>query len=223
MLSLEDIETKVESLEVEEHYKDNVKILHHNTFTSKIAYMSFMFDTTGVKEEDIQYISLLSNLLGKIDTTNYSYIDLSNEVLINTGGIYFKSEVYGDDKEVLKYYPFLEGHCKVVTDKIPKALELMGEITKNTVFKDKKRIKEIIQMLKSRIEGRLIDRGHQVAAVRLASYFTPASLYLECTTGYEYYKFLKEIEENFEEKIDMVTNKLYEVMEVIFNKCNQEQ
>jgi len=220
MLSLEDIETKVESLEVEEHYKDNVKILHHNTFTSKIAYMSFMFDTTGVKEEDIQYISLLSNLLGKIDTTNYSYIDLSNEVLINTGGIYFKSEVYGDDKEVLKYYPFLEGHCKVVTDKIPKALELMGEITKNTVFKDKKRIKEIIQMLKSRIEGRLIDRGHQVAAVRLASYFTPASLYLECTTGYEYYKFLKEIEENFEEKIDMVTNKLYEVMEVIFNKCN---
>lgn len=220
MLTLEDIDTKVDSLEVTEYKEKDVKILHHNTFTSKIAYLSFMFDTTCIKEEDIPYISLLSNLLGKVDTKNHSYIDLSNEVLINTGGIYFKSEVYGDDKEALKYYPYLEGHCKAVVDKVPRALELVGEIMKNTIFEDKKRIKEIIQMLKSRIEGRLIERGHQVAAVRLASYFTPASLYLECTSGYEYFKFLRNIEENFDSKIDGVISKLQSVMDIIFNKAN---
>ncbi|MEG0774025.1 insulinase family protein [Clostridium sp.] len=220
VLSLEDIDKKVEVLDIEEHKENEIKILHHKTFTSKIAYISFMFNTNCVKEEDIPYISLLSNLLGKVETKNHSYIDLSNEVLINTGGIYFKSEVYGDDKELLNYHPFLEAHCKAVVDKVPKALELVGEIIKNTVFSDKKRIKEIIQMLKSRIEGRLIERGHQVATVRLASYFTPASLYLEHTSGYEYYKFLKNIEENFDENIDKVVCKLYDVMKVIFNKDN---
>jgi presequence protease len=220
VLALEDIDTKVETLAIEENYENEVKILHHNTFTNKIAYISFMFDTTSVKEEDIPYISLLSNLLGKVDTKNHSYVDLSNEILINTGGIYFKSEVYGDDKEYLNYHPFLEAHCKAVIDKVPRALELVGEVIKNTVFSDKKRIKEIVQMLKSRIEGRLMERGHQVATVRVASYFTPASLYLESTSGYEYYRFLKGIEESFDENIDKVVSKLYEVMKVIFNKCN---
>jgi len=155
-----------------------------------------------------------------VDTKVHNYIDLSNEILINTGGIYFKSEVYGDDKEVLKYHPFLEGHCKAVVDKVPRALELVGEIISSTVFEDKKRIKEIVQMLKSRIEGRLIDRGHQVAALRLASYFSPASLYLENTSGYEYYKFLNNIEENFDGNIDKVISKLYEVMKTVFSKDN---
>lgn len=220
MLSLEDIDKKVENLDIVEKEEEGVKILHHETFTSKIAYISFMFDTKGIKQEDIPYISLLSNLLGKVDTKAHNYIDLSNEILINTGGIYFKSEVYGDDKEVLKYHPFLEGHCKAVVDKVPRALELVGEIISSTVFEDKKRIKEIVQMLKSRIEGRLIDRGHQVAALRLASYFSPASLYLENTSGYEYYKFLNNIEENFDENIDKVISKLYEVTKIVFSKDN---
>ncbi|WP_291569971.1 insulinase family protein [Clostridium sp. UBA4548] len=220
MLSLEDIDKKVENLEIIETMKNGVKVLHHETFTSKIAYISFMFKTEGIKQEDIPYISLLSNLLGKVDTKERNYIDLSNEILINTGGIYFKSEVYGDDKDVLKYHPFLQGHCKAVIDKVPRALELVGEIIKSTVFEDKKRIKEIVQMLKSRIEGRLIERGHIVASLRLASYFSPASLYLEHTVGYDYYKFLEDIEENYDDRIDGVISKLYEVMKTVFNKDN---
>ncbi len=218
VLSIDDIDDKVEDLGIIEEEACGIKILHHDAFTSKIAYLSFMFDSRSIAQEDISYLSLLSTLLGKINTKNYSYVDLSNEILINTGGVYFKNEVYGDSKEVLKYSPYLEGHCSVVVDRIPRALEILSEIIENTSFEDKKRIRELIRILISRIEMKLIDRGHQVATTRLGAYFSPAYAYIEKTSGYEYYRFLKDLENNFDEKIDNVISKLDSIMKKVFNK-----
>lgn len=218
VLSLGDINEEVEDLQVSEEVVNGVKILMHDVFTSKIAYLSFMFDGRTIAQEDIPYLSLLSTLLGKINTKNYSYIDLSNEILINTGGVYFKNEVYGDSKEQLKYSPYFEGHCSVVVEKLPKALEILGDIIKNTSFEDTKRIRELLRVMISRIEMRLIDRGHQVVTTRLGSYFSPAYLYIEKTSGYEYYKFLKNFENNFDETIEKVTAKLEAIMKKVFNK-----
>ncbi|MEG1256279.1 insulinase family protein [Clostridium sp.] len=220
VLSLEDIEEKIDELKVNEIDTKGIKILHHDVFTSKIAYLSFMFNSKCLDQEDIPYISLLSTLLGKVNTKTYSYSDLSNEILINTGGMYFKNEVYGDSKDVLKYSPYFEGHCSVVVDKLPKALEILSDIIENTVFNDKKRIRELTRVLISRIEMKLIDRGHQVATTRLGSYFSPAYSYIENTSGYEFYKFLKEFENNFDGRIDEVVIKLEAMKKKIFNKNN---
>ncbi|WP_346940489.1 insulinase family protein [uncultured Clostridium sp.] len=218
VLSIDDIDEKVEELDIIEEDASGVKLLHHDAFTSKIAYLDFMFDSRTIAQEDISYISLLTTLLGKINTKTYSYVDLSNEILINTGGVYFKNEVYGDSKDILRYSPYLEGHCSVVVDRVPRALEILSDIIKNTSFEDKKRIRELIRVLISRIEMRLMDRGHQVATTRLGAYFSPAYAYIEKTSGYEYYKFLKEIENNFDDRIDSVILKLESIMKKVFNK-----
>lgn len=218
VLSIDDIDEEVEELDIIEEDASGVKLLHHDAFTSKIAYLDFMFDSRTIAQEDISYISLLTTLLGKINTKTYSYVDLSNEILINTGGVYFKNEVYGDSKDILKYSPYLEGHCSVVVDRVPRALEILSDIIKNTSFEDKKRIRELIRVLISRIEMRLMDRGHQVATTRLGAYFSPAYAYIEKTSGYEYYKFLKEIENNFDDRIDSVILKLESIMKKVFNK-----
>ena len=57
-----------------------------------------MFYAKCIKEEDIPYYSLLSNLLAKVDTKNYDYKELSNELLINTGDLYFRTQTYVKEK-----------------------------------------------------------------------------------------------------------------------------
>ncbi len=220
VLSLSDINEKVEKLEIEEKEAEGIKVLYHDVFTSKIAYITFMFDSTCVKEEDIPYISLLSTLLGKLDTKTYTYGQLSNEILINTGGVFFRSETYGDSKDVNKCSPYIEGHCSVLVDKLPTALNIISDIIENTVFEDKKRIRELLRMLISRVEMRLLERGHQVASTRLGSYFSPAYNYVEKTTGYEFYKFLKNLDDNFESKIDEAIEKLQGMINTLFNINN---
>ena len=79
-------------------------------------------------------------------------------------------------------------------DKIYKSMEIMADIVKNSLFEDNKRIREVIRELISRIEMMLMQAGHQVAVGRVASYFSPAASYMEKISGYDYYKFLKDIE-----------------------------
>ena len=179
LLSLDDIGKEVEDLTINKVKHNNIEILHCNTFTSNIAYLNFMFYGKCIAEEDIPYFSLLGNLLAKVDTKTYDYKELSNEILINTGDMYFRNNVYGNDKDENKYYPFLEVRTKVMDDKIYKSMEIMADIVKNSLFEDNKRIREVIRELISRIEMMLMQAGHQVAVGRVASYFSPAASYME--------------------------------------------
>ena len=220
MLSIEDIGTEVEDLSIEDSKYLDIDLLHYRTFTSNIAYLNFMFYAKCIKEDDIPYFSLLGNLLSKVDTKTYDYKELSNEILINTGDLFFKNVVYSNDKDSNKFYPFIEGHIKLMDDKFTKSIDILKDIVQNTLFEDSKRIREIIRELISRIEMNLMQAGHQVANSRLTSYFSPTASYLEKISGYDYYVFLKNIEKNFDSEFDNLKSKLYELQKTIFNKNN---
>ncbi len=102
-LSISDVEPKAESIPQEIIKYNEATILFHNIFTSKISYLDFYFDTSMVEEELIPYISLLSNLLGKLDTEDKSYGELSNDIYVNTGGIDLNAAAYSQKKIMEKF------------------------------------------------------------------------------------------------------------------------
>jgi len=220
LLKLTDIETKVEELPIKEKDELGVKVLAHDIFTNKIAYINILFDAKKVDMELLPYITLLSTLLGRVSTKNTNYSDLSNEVNIHTGGIHFATDVYGENENFEKYSPKLVLKAKALANKIPKLFDIMAEIVGTTKFDEKKRMKELIQQLKSRQEMKIVDRGHMSAAARLTSHFSPASAYIEKTTGITFYKFIDEIERDFDNKWEEICENLNKVSKLIFNKNN---
>ncbi|MBU3174165.1 insulinase family protein [Clostridium estertheticum] len=220
LLELSDIEKKVEHLPLKENDEHGVKVLSHNIFTNKIAYINILFDAKKVDVELIPYVTLLSTILGRVSTQNTNYSDLSNEVNIHTGGIHFTTDVYGENENFEKYNPKLVVKSKALISSIPRLFDIIAEIISLTKFDEKKRLKELIQQLKSRYEMKILDRGHMVAAGRITSYFSPASAYIEKTTGISFYKFLNEIEMDFDNKADEIIENLNKVSKIIFNKNN---
>lgn len=220
LLELSDIETTVEHLPLKEKDLEGVKVLSHNIFTNKIAYINILFDAKKVDMKLIPYVTLLSTILGRVSTEKTNYSDLSNEINIHTGGIHFTTEVYGDNQNFEKYSPKLVVKTKALVPKLPKLFDIMAEIISTTKFDEKKRLKELIQQLKSRQEMKIVDRGHIAAAGRLTSYFSQASAYLEKTTGISFYKFIDEIERDFDNKAEEIIQNLNTVSKLIFNKNN---
>ena len=220
LLELSDIEKKVEHLPLKVNDEQGIKVLSHNIFTNKIAYINILFDAKKVDAELIPYVTLLSTILGRVSTKKTNYSDLSNEVNIHTGGIHFTTDVYGENENFEKYNPKLVVKTKALVESIPKLFDIIAEIISLTKFDEKKRLKELIQQLKSRHEMKILDRGHMVAAGRLTSYFSPASAYIEKTTGISFYKFLNEIETDFDNKADEIIENLNKVSKLIFNKNN---
>lgn len=220
MLELSDINHKAERLSVKVREEAGHKILTYPIFTNNIGYVQMLFDTTPVNQEQIQYIALLSDLLGKISTEKYTYSELAKEINIHTGNIKFVMQVYGDKDDYNKYYPKLTIKAKALMDKLPKMFELIEEITDRTKLDEKNRIKEVIREEKSRFEMRLIREGHLTSSRRLLSYFSEQNKYIEFLTGIDYYKFLVDIEKDFDSKIDEVIRNLRKVYKDIFNANN---
>lgn len=65
--------------------------MYSDQFTNGIVYATYYFDTRALPQDKIPYAALLSSILGKMNTENFTFGELDNELNIHTGG--FSSEL----------------------------------------------------------------------------------------------------------------------------------
>ncbi|MGB3368523.1 MAG: insulinase family protein, partial [Acidaminobacteraceae bacterium] len=148
-LTREDVSEETVEIDSSIVYDDKYQILYNNVFTNSISYIDLVFDMSHIKTEDIYYVSMLSNLIGELSTYDNSYEDLSNLVLLNTGGISLNPTVYTKYKNSTVYYPKLVVNSKAIGTSTKEMLSLVSEIISKTEFDDIKRIKDILSKVKS--------------------------------------------------------------------------
>ena len=190
MLELSDISREPAEQYIDEKDVAGMKVVHHNLFTNKIAYILLSFNTQGVSDEDIPYLGLLGSVLGLMDTKNFTYPELMNEININCGGISSSAAVYTDKADFSKNSIMYEFKGKALYDKIPFVLDMMKEIMYNTKFTDYKRLKEIIARIRSRFEATMSGSGHSIAMLEGCAQFSASAYYSDMLKGYKAYQFI---------------------------------
>ena len=73
MLTRADLKREARKLDLEEKKISDITVLHHNVFTSGIHYLNLVFDVADISQEDWGYLSLMSRMLGLVDTEEYTY------------------------------------------------------------------------------------------------------------------------------------------------------
>lgn len=219
-LPMEEIDKKAEQIPQEVIKEQGITILKHHINTNKIAYIDLLFDGKIIEEEYIPYLGLLGDILGELDTERKTYSELITEVYKNTGGITFKNEIYTEKNNDRAYHPKFTIKSKAISDNIPKLLELINEIITTTKFDDMNRIKQVIQEVKSKLQMRVINAGHEIAMNKAFSKFSYAQEYKNRINGASYYEFICNLEKDFENNSDEIKNNLIKVYETIFNKNN---
>lgn len=218
LLTRDDIGLDPQPLYNEEKIIDGVRVIHHEVFTNEIAYFRLLFDIKDIPKELIPYISLLSAVLGYVDTDNYSYLEYSNEVNLYTGGLYHNVISFSIKDKADEYLPMFEIKAKVMYDKLPEAFRLINEVLYHTQLKDYKRLKEIIDEMKSRIQMMFQSSGHVVAVNRAMSYYSAGGLFKELTQGISFSNFLEDLTANYGQMKDTVIAKLKELIDTVFVK-----
>ena len=189
-------------------------------FSGGIDYLTLLFDIRDIRPEELPYLGLLKSVLGYVDTADYRYADLANEINIHTGGIgssvgiypcYGKEDGAGDS---LKFV--YEVRTKVLSDRLPEAMRLIRGILLTSDVSDEKRLYEIVAQQKSRLETALSSSGHSVASTRALSYLSRAAYYQDAVSGIGCFRMLEEYEAHFEEKKAELASKLAGMMRRIF-------
>lgn len=220
LLTREDIRREVEPLYNTEHDVNGIKVIHHDIYTNKIAYLRLLFRVDDIPKELLPYASLLSFVLGYSDTQNYSYLELSNEVNIHTGGISANVRSFSIKGNTDTYYPVFEFSTKVLYDKMQEAFRLLQEMIHRTKLNDKKRLKEIVDEMKSKLQMHFNSSGHSVAVDRAMSYYSVHGLFKEVTTGIAFYKFIEDLTENFQTRAEEAIEKMKQLLQMIFTRKN---
>ena len=120
LLEISDINKNCDSRALREDEIAGTTALKHDVATNGIVYLRMFFDVSTIAYEDINYLFLLEELIGRTATKNYSYEALANAINLYTGGMRFSVATYDKEGDVNSYMPKMVFKAKVLVDKMPK-------------------------------------------------------------------------------------------------------
>ena len=219
-LGRSDINTKSDWYEAKEKEITETKVLHYEDFTNGVVYANLFFDAKVLPKELIPYATLMTRLMGKMDTEKYLFGDLEKELGKNTGAFYTYLDTYKENLDDASLLPKFVVVSKAVPEKTEKMFELINEIIYKTKFTDKERLKTMLTRLQSRLESSVKNNGFNYALTRSTSYFSSQGMFNEITSGLEYYWFINKLVADFDKNSDEIIGNLNKVGEILFNKNN---
>ena len=217
-LSLEDINPKPEAYKLEV-IDSKYKVLFSEYPTNEISYVSYYFDISHMRSEELKYIALYADLFKQLSTSKMHYKDINQFIQNSLGSVVAQVMPlkHYETKEALLYFSI---GFSALTKNIKDAFSLVNDLMFDVKFDDEKRLFEYLSMLKSNLENSIISRGHVMAMQRAFSYIDENSYQKDIVGGISYVDFVSNLVSNFENKKKEIIANLYRVQDKVFSKEN---
>lgn len=172
MLKKEDADIPPEWPETELQTLAETPVLFHAQPTSGIVHLRAYFNLSDLSLPQLQDLSLMCGLLGKLPTAHYDSAALQQQIKRYTGRLAFSLTTRANPKD-----PALCGSCLVATvsvlkENLEKAQELLLEILKTTDFSNTEKILEIVRQLEMISRQRIVGAGQVIALRHVLSHYS---------------------------------------------------
>ncbi len=190
--------------------------LRHDLPTHGIAYAYRYFDLSRLSFEELPYATLLSMVLGKLDTAHHTAAEIDTLVQGKLGNLSFHAEVHevAGNRDALR--PVLVVGASALEGNASFAATLPHEIMAETDFSDAGKIADILMQKKVAMELGFANAGHNAAMARVASYYLPAAVAREQLGGVDFYRFLKGLVVEYDERAVELAEKLADIARRVF-------
>lgn len=196
-LQLSDIAEKPEYLPIQLDTIRDIPLLRHDVATNGISYVNLYFDITDLTQEELSLASLLTSLLGRLDTDRYSSLDLQRLCRLDTGSVSFSLEPYGQVNRPENGRIYICASYSAVEAKLEAATNLVTEIMLGTRFDDTHRIELLLRQYKAQSEQSIVASGSDYAIARISAGYSIEGVVRECCGGITYFQWLKVLEKDF--------------------------
>ena len=196
-----------------------VEFLKQDIFTSGIAYLTLIFNVNHLSLEHIRFLPMLANMLGRMDTKELTYGDLSNEIKLYSGGMNMSFNNCRNIK-TRKINSYFEINIKFLYENKKKVFELLSDILFDSILDDKEKIKEYLSELKSQGESMLVSSPHTVALTRATSYYDEMFKMNDISMGIDAVRFISELEKDSDNSVDRIISEFKMLVPMIFRKEN---
>ncbi len=187
----------------------------HELDTHGIAYVYHYFDLRRLAADELPYVGVLSDLLGKLDTEAHTASDLDTLIETNLGGLGFFTEVYTAER--LDYAaPAFVVSASALSEKVERLADIPREVWGQTRFDDLDSIRDILTQRKIALEQYFVGSGHSAAVSRALTHYAAGNKVSGLLGGVDYYLFLRGLLAAWDERKGALAAKLAELCARIF-------
>lgn len=192
-----------------------IPCLRHSIPTRRLAYALTYFDLTHMSYAELPYVKVLCRLMQQLPTAQHTAAELDSFIGSNLGFLTFTTEVFQQPNWKLAR-PVLLVSAGSLSEKIDALASIPREVWAETIFEDTDRMRDVLTQLKIGMEQTFITAGHQAALGRALSYVSPAAVISEQLGGVDFYRFLRDLLDHFDERTGELCDKLRELQQRIF-------
>ena len=218
LLELCDLNPNMEAVERRESKIGNTKVHFVPTFTKGINYVGLYFNLSCLTEDELFYADILSDILGRIDTSERGYEALAKDINMNLGGLSSDITAISKDGKRDEFTPLMIVRAKALHSKLPDLCRLIHEVVKKADYSDDQRLTELVQESKAIWDNEAFRRGNSIVSQRVMAQVSAVGKFRD-NGNFGYYQKISELASN-PAALPLLPEKLTDVARKIFRANN---
>ena len=218
LLELSDLNPNMEAVERRESKIGNKTVHFVPTFTKGINYVGLYFKLNCLTEEDLFYADILSDILGRVDTSERGYEALAKDINMNLGGLSSDITAISKDGKRDEFTPLMIVRAKALHTKLPDLCRLINEVVQKADYSDDSRLTELVQESKAIWDNEAFRRGNSIVSQRVMAQVSAVGKFRD-NGNLGYYQKISELASN-PAALPLLPEKLAEVARKIFRANN---
>ena len=194
-----------------------VPCLRHRIPTRGIAYAYRYFDLARLSFDELPYATVLAIVLGKLGTAEHTAAEVDTLVQSRLGNLSFFAEVHENPEDRFDLRPVMVVSASSLSENVEDLAALPNEVMLSSDLHDLPKIKDALTQKRVGMEQGFAAAGNSAALARVASYYLPAAVAREQLGGIDFYRFLKDLLDHFDERAEGLAAKLEDVANRIFS------
>lgn len=219
LLELSDLNPYIEEVERRESTIGATKVHFVPTFTKGINYVAYYFHLDGLTEEELFYADILSDIIGRIDTTR-PYADVAKDINLNLGGLSSDITAIAKDGKRDEFTPLMIVRSKALHAKLPDLCRIVNDVIHYADYSDVNRLTELVQENKAIWDNEAFRRGNTIVSQRVMAQVSTVGKFRDAG-NLGYYQKISELATN-PAALPLLPDKLSDVARKIFRANNVE-
>ncbi len=210
-LSLDEVGEALKRLETQHCTINKVPVMFHQVEEKEMTHFNLYFSLMGCSIEQLQVVSFMTNIIGMLPTKTMSVAELQREIKTSIGYIDYNISILPVKGRVGVCQPYFVVSCSCLKDSLSQAIKIIKSILNETLYESEESYRLMYNIALQCEEGmryNIIENGHSVGYARALSKLTAEAMVKEQIEGYNFYTWLGDFVENFDEHIESYTQNM---------------
>ena len=196
--------------------REDGSVIIHDLQTDGIVYTTAYFAADDLTPEELPYLTLLRSVLSQLPAGEMDAQELQKQLRLKLGSLSATLAPYSQYHAPQRYRLYAAVSFSALESKLPEAVRLAAQILTGTDFSDKGKLLELIRQQRDSLQQQIVNSGSSAAMLRASAALNAASACSERCSGVSYYRWLRELEQNFDARADTLIETLRMLCETLF-------